>query len=117
MPSDQHDSDYAQSSASGSQHEYVDDCGRLMRGTEEIAIMEPSPHKITYGEEFKGFLKEKWGRLVHDDQLMKEGIAIEKGAHPRDDRARASQNLDRFLATYQLDSARAREGVMRRHTQ
>jgi len=117
MPSDQHDNDYAQSSASGSQHEYVDDCGRLMRGTEEIAVMEPSPHKINMGDEFKGFLKEKWGRLVHDDLLMKEGMAIEKGAHPGRDRARMEENLDRFLATYQLDSARSIEGITRRHTQ
>lgn len=118
MPVDQYDEmDYAQSSASGSQHEYVDECGRLMRGTEEIMIMEPSPHRITYGEEFKGFLKEKWGRLVNDEQMVKEGLAIEKGANPERDRARAAANLDRFLQTYQLDSARAREGVMRRHTQ
>ena len=88
-----------------------------MRGTEEISIMEPAPHRITPGEEFKGYIKEKWGRLVHDDLLMKEGLAIEKGAQPQRDRARAAQNLDKFLATYQLDSARAREGVTRRHTQ
>jgi len=117
MPSDQHDMDYAQSSASGSQHEYVDSCGRLMRGTEEISIMEPSPHKLTYGEEVKGFIKEKWGRLVHDDLMMKEGLALEKGANPTRDRARASENLDRFLATYNLESARTSREGFRRHTQ
>lgn len=117
MPSNDRDSDFAQSSASGSQHEYVDDCGRLMRGTEEIMIMEPSPQRVTMGDEVKGFFKEKWGRLMNDEQMVKEGMAIEKGAHPERDRARAAQNLEKFLATYQLDSAMAREGILRRHTQ
>jgi len=79
--------------------------------------MEPSPQKLGFQDEVKGYLKEKWGRLVHDDLMMKEGLAMEKAAHPERDRARAAQNLDRFLATYQLDSARARDGVVRRHTQ
>jgi len=115
MPSDQHDFEYSQSSASGSQHEYVDDYGRLMRGTEEISVMEPSPVKLNVGDEFKGYLKEKWGRFTHDELMMKEGIAMEKGANPHLDRARMAQNLDRFLETMGLPSAR--QAPTRRHTQ
>lgn len=115
MPVDQLETDYAHSSASGSQHEYVDDCGRLMRGSEEIPVMEPSPRKLNLGDEFQGYIKEKWGRLVHDEQLMKEGMAIEKATHAKQDRERMTQNLDRFLETYNLPSART--APARRHTQ
>jgi len=109
MPSD--DSDFAQSS---SQHNHVDDSGRLMRGTEEIDLMEPAPHKLNLGDEWRGYLKEKWGRLVNDEQMVKEGLAIEKAAHPDRDRARAEERLDKFLEAYNLGSARR---VMdRRHT-
>jgi len=116
MPVDQLDMmDYAHSSAAGTQHEYVDDCGRLMRGTEEVDCMEPSPRPMNVGDEVKGFVMEQWGRLTHDELLVKEGMAIEKGTHAARDRARMTQNLDRFLETYGLPSART--APTRRHTQ
>ena len=115
MPVDQYEMDYAHSSAAGSQLEHVDEYGRLMRGSEEIPVMEPSPRQLNQVDELKGFFKEKWGRLVHDEQMMKEGLAIEKGTHAKQDRERMTQNLDRFLATYNLPSARTE--ITRRHTQ
>lgn len=77
--------------------------------------MEPSPHKLNLGDEFKGFVKEKWGRLVNDELLVKEGLAIEKGTHVKQDRERMAQNLDKFLEMYNLPSARTMP--TRRHTQ
>lgn len=118
MPSDRDFKDMDTSSSSTVLMEpHVDDTtGRLMRGSEEISIMEPAPHNITMGEEFKGILKEKWGRLVHDSQLEKEGLAIEKGAHPQRSKALQEERLNRFLEEYHIASAR-RGLIDRRHTQ
>eukprot|EP01111_Echinosteliopsis_oligospora_P009941 TRINITY_DN300_c0_g1_i1.p1 TRINITY_DN300_c0_g1~~TRINITY_DN300_c0_g1_i1.p1 ORF type:complete len:160 (+),score=55.23 TRINITY_DN300_c0_g1_i1:269-748(+) len=59
----------------------------------ESDIMEPPPQKITYGDEVKGFLKEKWGRIVNDKMMEKEGLAYEKAAHPVLERQKAEERL------------------------
>jgi len=116
MPSDRHESEYIQEGSSSSMRpEYVDEYGRLMRGTEEVSIMEPAPHRLTTGDEVKGYIKEKWGRLVNDKQLEKEGLAIEKAAHPARSKALAEERLNRFLTEYNIESAR-RGPIDRRHT-
>jgi hypothetical protein len=118
MPSDRNDKDFDHASSSNPALEpYVDDqSGRLMRGSEEIDIMEPAPHRISIGDEFRGILKEKWGRLFNDEQMVKEGLAIEKAAHPMRCKALAEERLNRFLEEYNIASA-SRGPIDRRHTQ
>jgi len=96
--------------------EYVDDeSGRLMRGTEEVDIFEPLPQKVMLKDEVKGFLMEKWGRLVNDRMMEKEGLAIEKAAHPMRCKALQEARLNHFLEEYNLRSSQRGE-IDRRHT-
>ncbi len=124
MPSDRHETENAnnpqyngESSSSnvGIEGEYVNESGRLMRGTEEIDIMEPAPQRVSMGDELKGLLMEKWGRLVNDKQMEKEGMAIEKAAHPQRDRALAEERLNKFLESCNMTPSRKIK-EQRRHT-
>jgi len=118
MPSDQHDEqDIGSNSGPSLSDTYVDlHSGRLMRGTEEVDLFEPSPRSLTFGDEVKGYLLETWGRLWNDTEMEKEGLAIEKAAHPTRSLALAEQRLERFMNEYNL--ARAQRGpIDRRHTQ
>jgi hypothetical protein len=117
MPSDRDSKELQASSSYSTLEPHVDDqSGRLMRGSEEIDLMEPTPHRLSMGDELRGILKEKWGRLTHDELMVKEGMALEKGANPMRSKALAEERLNRFLEEYNIASA-LRGPIDRRHTQ
>jgi len=62
------------------------------------AVMEPAPVKITHVEEIKAWAKEKFGRILGNKTLEKEGIAIEKAAHPNREWAKADVRLQKIVA-------------------
>lgn len=64
----------------------------------EDAVMEPAPVKITHMEEMKAWAKEKFGRMFGNKTMEKEGIAIEKAAHPNREWAKAEQRLHKIVS-------------------
>jgi len=60
--------------------------------------MEPAPVKITHMEEIKAWAKEKFGRMFGNKTMEKEGLAIEKAAHPNREWAKAEHRLHQIVA-------------------